>query len=170
MPSSRRFLFLQARFGEIAHDETERGFFQRAGDADRVQKTFLAFGGLRRTGVLGQALDDGGGDLDRVLHLALGETGMGADALDRDGGAVGRERLVLDIPGGFAVDGVGEIGAELFQVGLVDAAADLFIGREQDLDGAVPDLRIADQEMRGIHDFGEAGLVIGARAAWCRLM
>jgi len=34
----------------------------------------------------------------------------------------------LDIPGGFAVDGVGKIGAELFQIGLVDAAADLFVG------------------------------------------
>ena len=83
------------------------------------------------------------------------------DAFDGDGGAVGRKRLVLDIPGGFAVDRVGEIGAELFQVGLVDAAADLFVGREQDLDGAVLDLRIVDQEMRRIHDLGEAGLVVG---------
>ena len=46
------------------------------------------------------------------------------------------------LPGGFAVDRIGEIGAEFFQVGLVDAAADLFIGREQDLDGAVLDLRV----------------------------
>ena len=112
--------------------------------------------------VFGQALDDGGGDLDRVLHLALGKAGMGADAFDGDGGGVGGKGLVLDIPGGFAVDGVGEIGAELFQVGLVDAAADLFIRREQDLDRAVPELRVVDQEMRGIHDFGEPGLVVGA--------
>ena len=127
-----------------------------------MQKALLAFGGLRRATVLRQAVDDGGGDLDRVLHLALGKTGMGADAFDGDGGAVGREGLVLDIPRGFAVDRIGKVGAELFQVGLVDAAADLFIGREQDLDGAVLDLRIADQELRGIHDFGEAGLVVGA--------
>ena len=45
------------------------------------------------------------------------------------------------LPGGFAVDRIGEIGAELFQVDLVDAAADLLVGREQDLDGAVLDLR-----------------------------
>ena len=83
-----------------------------------------------------------GCDLDGVLHLAFGKAGMGADAFDRDGDAIGGEGFVLDIAGGFAVDRVGEIGAELFQVGLVDAAADLFIGREQDFDGAMLDLRI----------------------------
>ena len=51
------------------------------------------------------------------------------------------------VPGGFAVHRVGEIGAELLQVDLVDAAADLLVGREQDLDGAVPDLRVVDQEI-----------------------
>ena len=130
-------------------------------DADRMQKAFLALGRLRRAGVPGQAVDDGGRDLDRVLHLALGETGMGRDALDGDGGAVGRKGFVLDIPGGFAVHRVGEVGAELLQVDLVDAAADLLVGREQDLDGAVLDIRILNQEPRRIHDLGEAGLVVG---------
>jgi hypothetical protein len=36
-------------------------------------------------------------DLDRVLHLALGETGMGRDALDGDGGKSAKG-FVLDIP------------------------------------------------------------------------
>ena len=128
-----------------------------------MQKALLAFGGFRRAGVFGQAIDDGRGDLDRMLHLALGKTGMGADALDGDGGAVGGKRLVLDISGGFAVHRIGEVGAELFQVDLVDAAADLFVRREQDLDGAVLDLRMVDQELRRIHDLGEAGLVVGAQ-------
>ena len=88
---------------------------------------------------------------------------MGRDALDGDGGAVGREGFVLDIPGGFAVHRIGEVGAELFQVGLIDAAADFFVGREQDLDGAVPDIWILNQEPRCIHDLGEAGLVVGAQ-------
>ena len=127
-----------------------------------MQKAFLALGGLRRAGVFRQAVDDGGGDLDRVLHLALGEARMGRDALDGDGGAVGRKGLVLDIAGGFAVHRIGEVGAELFQVDLVDAAADLFVGREQDLDGAVLDLRVLNQELRRIHDLGEARLVVGA--------
>ena len=125
-----------------------------------MQKAFLALGGLRRAGIPGQAVDDRRCDLDGVLHLALGETGMGRDALDGDGGAVGREGFVLDMAGGFAVHRIGEVGAELLQVGLVDAAADLFVGREQDLDGAVPDLRILNQEPRRIHDLGEAGLVV----------
>ena len=88
---------------------------------------------------------------------------MRADALDGDGGAVGGKGLVLDIPSGFTVDGVGEIGAELFQIGLVDAAANLFIGGEEDLDGAMLDVRILNQELRSIHDLGEPGLVIGAQ-------
>ena len=80
-----------------------------------------------------------GRDLDRVLHLALGEARMGADALDGDGGAVGGERLVLDGAGALAVHGVAEVGAELLQIDLVDAAADLLVRREQDLDRAVLD-------------------------------
>ena len=87
---------------------------------------------------------------------------MGADAFDGDGGGIGGEGFVLDIPGGFPVDGVGKISTELLQVDLVDAAADLFVRREQDLDGAMLDLRIVDQEMRRIHDFGKPGLVVGA--------
>ena len=50
--------------------------------------------------------------------------------------------------GAFAVHRVGEVGAELLQIHLVDAAADLLVGREQDLDGAVLDLRVLDQELR----------------------
>ena len=110
-----------------------------------------------------QAIDDGGRDLDGVLHLALGKTGMGRDAFDGDAGAVGRKGLVLDMARAFAVHGVGELGAELFQVRLVDAAADLFIRREQDFDRAVLDLGVVDQKLRGIHDLGEARLVVGAQ-------
>ena len=76
-----------------------------------------------------------------MLHAALGKARMGADALDGDGGAVGGEGLVFDVAGGLAVDRVGEVGTELLQVGLVDAAADLLVGREQDLDGAVLHVR-----------------------------
>jgi hypothetical protein len=88
------------------------------------------------------------------------QVSFGRDAFDGDGGAVGREGLVLDIAGGLAVDRVGEIGAELFDVGLVDAAADFFVRREQNLDGAMFDLRIVDQELRRIHDLGDTGLVV----------
>ena len=162
MPSSSASFSFRPFVGEVADDKVDPGFLQRAGNADRMQETFLAFGGFRRAGVLRQAIDDGGRDLDGVFHLALGKAGMGGDALDGDGGAVGGKGLVLDIARAFAVHRVGEIGAELFQVRLVDAAADLFVGREQDLDGAVLDLGVVEQELRGIHDLGEPGLVVGA--------
>ncbi len=64
--------------------------------------------------------------------------------------------------GALAVHRVGEIGAELFQVDLVDAAADLLVRREQDFDRAVLDLGMVEQELRGVHDLGDAGLVVGA--------
>ncbi len=128
-----------------------------------MQKPLLAFGGFRRAGVFREPVDDGSRDLDRVLHLALGEARMGADALDGDGGAIGGKGLVFDMTGGFAIHRIGEIGAELVQVDLVDAPADLLVGGEQDLDRAVLDLGIFDQELRRIHDLGDAGLVVGTQ-------
>ncbi|MGY4453538.1 hypothetical protein ACVWZR_008198 [Bradyrhizobium sp. i1.3.1] len=41
--------------------------------------------------------------------------------------------------------------------------ADLLVRREQDLDGAVLHIGVVDEEMRGIHDLGDAGLVVGAQ-------
>src|SRR4051812_46073403 len=38
------FLLLQTFISEIAHDEADRRLLQRACDADRVQKSFLALG------------------------------------------------------------------------------------------------------------------------------
>ena len=138
----QRLFFPQSLVGEIAHDEAEGRLLQRAGNA-KSDAGSLALPSVvsGEQVVFRQAVDDGSGDLDRVLHLAFGKAGMGADALDGDGGGIGGEGLVLDIAGGLAVDGVGKIGAELLQVDLVDAAADLLIGGEQDLDGAVLDLR-----------------------------
>src|SRR4051794_29593351 len=97
-----------------------------------MEKALPAFGGFRRAGVLWQAVEDARRDLDGMLHPALGKTGMGADALNGNGDAVSGEGFVLDVARGFAVDGIGEIGAELVQVDLVDAAADLLVGREQE--------------------------------------
>ncbi|MNT90527.1 hypothetical protein D3C72_2314410 [compost metagenome] len=73
---------------------------------------------------------------------------MDGDAGDGDLDAVGGKGLVFDMAGGFAVDGVAELGAELFQVDLVCAAADFFVGREENADGAVPDIVIVHQELR----------------------
>ena len=77
--------------------------------------------------------------------------------------AVGRKGLVLEGAGRLAVHGVGEVGPELFEIDLVDAAADLLVRREQDLDRAVPDVGIVDQDLRRRHDLGYARLVVGAQ-------
>src|ERR1700753_1341642 len=127
-----------------------------------MQKALPALGGFRCAAAFRQSIDDGGGDLNRMLNLALGKARMRADALDSDGGDGGRESLVFDIPRVLAIKSIGEVSAELFQVDFVDAAADLFVGREQDLDGAVLDLGMIDQELRRIHDLGSAGFVVGA--------
>ena len=73
----QRLFLLQPLIVEVADDEVDPGVFQRAGNADRMQKALLAFGGFGGTGVFRQAIDDGGRDLDGVLHLALGIAGVG---------------------------------------------------------------------------------------------
>ena len=55
-----------------------------------------------------------------------------------------------------------DIGAEPREVGLVDAAADLLVRREQNLDRAVRNLRVRGKEAHRVDDLGEAGLVVGA--------
>ena len=76
--------------------------------------------------------------------------------------AVGREGLVLELAGAFAVDGVGEVRAELFHVDVIDAVADFLVGREQDLHVPCRIGGIAGQDRHRIHDLGDAGLVVGA--------
>src|SRR5436190_19464583 len=65
---------LPSLVAEIAHDETDRGFLQRASDADRMQKTVLAFGGFGRAVILRKSIDDSRSDLDRMLHLPFGKS------------------------------------------------------------------------------------------------
>src|SRR4051812_13764831 len=127
------FLLFQPLVGEIAHDETDCRLLQCAADAYRVQKTLPAFGGLRRAAILWQAVDDARGDSDGVLHLDFGKARMRADALNGDGDAIGRKRLVLDIARGLAVDGIGEIGSKLRKVDLVHPRAVFSVRGEQDL-------------------------------------
>ena len=88
---------------------------------------------------------------------------MNGDALNGDLDAVGRERLVLDMPGRLAVHRVAEFCSELLKIDLVHATADLLIRSEQELDRPVPDVRIIDQQLRRRHDLGEPGLVVGAK-------
>src|SRR3954453_5334117 len=103
------FLLLQTFISEIAHDEADRRLLQRACDADRVQKSFLALGRFGRASIFGQALNDSRGDLDRVLHFALCKPRMGADTVYGEGDTISRKRLVLDIARRLAIDRISEI-------------------------------------------------------------
>src|SRR6476469_10331147 len=105
-----------------------------------MKKTFAVLGSLGRASIFWKPLHNARCDLDRMFHLSLGESGMGADSLDGNNRSIGRERLVLDMTCGLAVDGVGEVRAEFFQIDFVDAASDFLIGREQDFDHAMPDV------------------------------
>ena len=57
---------------------------------------------------------------------------------------------------------VGAARAEPRHVEMLRAAADLFVRREGDADGAVRDLGMRDEIGGGRHDLGDAGLVVGA--------
>ena len=133
---SSRLLGLEALLGEVA-DHGAEVCLHHAGNAVRIDEAVAA---LRRLGrhVLRQLRDDIASDPDGVFHLAVGEARMDRHAFDRDLNRIGREALVLDRAGGLAVHRIAEIGAELLEIDLVDPAADLLVGGEEDADRAVP--------------------------------
>ena len=82
--------------------------------------------------------------------------------LDGHLGRGGVEVLVLQLADRAAVHGVGEIAAELGDVELVGAQADLLVGVEADAHLAVLDLGMSLQVGHRGDDLGDAGLVVGA--------
>ena len=75
------------------------------------------------------------------------------------------ERLGLHLAGRRAVDGVRGDGAELLDGEVDDAAADLLVGVEDDLDRAVRDVGVRGEVADRGEDLGDAGLVVGAEQA-----
>ena len=59
---------------------------------------------------------------------------MDVDARDRDDGQVRRKRFAFDLACAAAVERVADGGAELLQVEVIDAVADLLIAGEADAD------------------------------------
>ena len=88
--------------------------------------------------------------------IPLAVPGMRALALEGDRGRARAPGFVANLTELFAVNGVGELGAKPFDVKLLDAAADFFIRRERDRNGAVFDLRVLHERIDHRHDFGEA--------------
>ena len=123
--------------------------------------TFVAGGGLRGKAVFGQTLDKIGGDFDGIDQPASGISGMSVAPLEGNDHTVSRKGLGLDLSHGFAIQGVGVSGAKFLHIEVLRSAADLFVGRKGDADGAVGNLGMGHQVLGGPHDFGHAGLVIG---------
>ena len=71
----------------------------------------------------------------------------------------------LHLAGRRAVDGVRRDRAELVDGKVDDAAADLLVGVEHDLDRAVREVGIRDEIADRGEDLGDAGLVVGAEQA-----
>ncbi|MPM87021.1 hypothetical protein SDC9_134114 [bioreactor metagenome] len=59
-----------------------------------------------------------------------------------------------------AVDGVGKVRAEFFQIEMFGAAPDLLVGGKGDRDPAMFYRIIGEQPLRHRHDLGDAGLVV----------
>ena len=114
----------------VAQDQRHRHRARVALDLVRVHEPLAALGRLGRERVGRQALDEARCELDRVHELALGAAGMDADAGERDLELDRRERLVLDLADDRPVDRVGEVRAEVLEVEVVGAVADLLVDGE----------------------------------------
>ena len=161
-PAQELHVFFELLRVEVPDDEAQLRLRRRAGDLDRVNESFASFGRFRRALVPGQAFDDPGNELDRVHELLLRCARMHAVALDADAHVGGREVLVVDPADLRAVERVGKVRAERFDVEVVDASPDLLVDREADANRRVLDLRMCRQIGDGAHDLGDAGLVVGA--------
>ena len=65
---------------------------------------------------------------------------MDVDAARRDDRQVGGKRFDVDLACAAAVERVADDGAELLQIDVIDAVADLLVAGEADADRAVRDL------------------------------
>ena len=130
---------------EVAHDEAQLDLGRVALEEHGVNVSLPPLGRLGREAVLRQAGEDLPGDLDRVHELATRPAGMDRAPVDAHADLRAGERLGLQLAGGRAVDRVGGDGAEALDREVNDAAADLLVRVEGDLDRAVRDFRIRDE-------------------------
>src|SRR5437868_5349352 len=103
--------------------------------------------GRFRQHVLRKAREEIGRRVERVNHDVFGRAGMGILSLKMGGRGACAPGLVADLTQLFAVNRVSEQRAEAFDVELVYAAADFFVGRKGDGERAVLDLRVAAQDV-----------------------
>ena len=98
----------------------------------------------------------------RIDHLVLGIPGMYRQSVESNGSCCSVEVLVLQFAFRTAVQGVGPVGIEAFDVEEIRSAPDLFVRSETDADVSVTDLGVLLQVFDGGEDFGYPGLVVGS--------
>ena len=91
---------------------------------------------------------------------------MDAVAFDPDADLGGGERLVVDPADLRAVERVGEVGAEVVDLEMVDTPANLLVDGEAHADRSVLDLSVGGEVRDRAHDLRDARLVV--RAQKCR--
>ena len=134
---------LEQRVVVVAQDDAQLDDRRVAGDLVDVDEALALVGRLRREAVARQPDDDLRGELERVHELALRPAGMLGAPVDGDDEARRRERLVVQLAGGRAVERVRRLGAEALDVEVVGARAELLVGVEADAQRPVRQLRDA---------------------------
>ena len=100
---------------------------------------------------------------DGVLHLAFCRARVHVAALYADCRSRSVEVLILQLADLAAVHGVCILCSEFLDIEFHHAASDLLIRSETYLDVAMLELRMLDYILHGIHDFGDAGLVVSSQ-------
>ena len=125
---------------EAVHAVGELGFFERGQSGQKFR-----------------------GQVGGVDHDALGGGRMDAAAGDFDEGFGGVEGLILIPAQVIAVDRIGKLCAEPFQIQVLRKAANLLVGGEGDADAPVGQLGVPGVVFRQGHHSSDGGLVVAAQ-------
>jgi hypothetical protein len=126
-----------------------------------VDEALALLGALRRE-LPRERGDEVRGEADRVDEDVLRVAGVHGAPPEPHARLERRERLVLDLARGAAVERVRDLRPERLEVDVVDAVTDLLVRGEHDAHRAARDLGVADEVPDGGHDLGDAGLVVRA--------
>ena len=145
----------------VADDVGEGRLFDVALYAQQVVESLVAFGLL---GCLagGQHLRELHSQTVGIHHLAFRIARMDTHALATDFCRCGIEILELQLSKVASIDGVSPVASELLHIEVVGSHANLLIGVERHANLSVLNLLVVAQEADGLHDFGNACLVVGS--------
>ena len=144
----------------VADDVRQTGLFHVALATCQVVETLVALRFLRSL-VLRDALHKFSGQPAGIHHFVLGVARMHTRAPDGHLGRCRVEILKFQFAQVAAIHRVGPFAAEFTHVEMVGTPSDFLVGIEGDADLAVLNLLMVAQVAHGLHDFGNAGLVVG---------